>query len=155
MVVDDVHQRWQQEPQRDVILRVFEITPERMEEPERRVRGVIKTFLLPVGKHVWNQTVADVMREGAQDVSGFERAAGRECQSFEADHRVAPPISEPVVAGDDGANFVARRVRPRRFLETARRRDDILVARENQFRGDAFTRGRIRLHEQARAPFAL
>ena len=60
-----------------------------------------------------------------------------------------------MIPGDDGANFVARRVRARRFFETARRCDDILVARENQLRGDAFARGGIRLHEQARAPFAL
>ena len=133
----------------------FEIATERVEEPEGRVGGVIKPFLLAVGKHVRDQAVADVMRERAQDVARFEAAAGRERQAFETDHRVAAPIGEPMIAGDDGAHFIAGGVRARRFLGAAGGRDDKLVRRENQFRRDAFARLGSRLLEQTRAPFAL
>ena len=40
-------------------------------------------------------------------VSGLQMPAGRECQPLEADHRVAPPVGEPVVAGDDRPHLVA------------------------------------------------
>ena len=45
-----------------------------------------------------------------------------------------------MVARDDGANFIAGGVGARRFLGAARRRDDKLIARKNQFRGHAFAR---------------
>ena len=106
----------------------FEITAERVEKPERRVGRVIKPFLLAIGKHVRDQSVADVMREGAQDVSGLEPTAGHEREAFQTDHGVAAPIGEPMITGDDGADFVAGGVGARRFLESAGRRDDKLVA---------------------------
>ena len=121
-------------------LRFLQVTTERVEKPEGRVGGVIKPFLLAVGKHVRDQSVADVMRERAQDVAGLEAAAGRQRQAFETDHRVAAPIGEPMITGDDGAHFIAGGVGARRFLGAAGRRDDKLIARENQFGGDAFAR---------------
>ena len=78
-----------------------------MKKPERRIRGVINTFFLPLRKHVWDETIANVTGECAQDVTGFEPAAGAQSQSFETDHRVATPIGEPVVPRDDGADFIA------------------------------------------------
>ena len=68
-MLGDVDQDRQEEPQGDAVLRFLQVTPERVKEPERRVRRVIKPFLLAVGKHVRDQSVANVMRERAQDVA--------------------------------------------------------------------------------------
>ena len=71
-------------------------------------------------------------------------AARRERQALETDHRVAAPIGEPMIAGDDGADFIARGMRARRFLRAAGGRDDELVGREDQLRADALARFRNR-----------
>ena len=82
MVFGDVDQRRQQQFERGAIVRRFEITVERVKEPKRRVRGVIFPFGRFVREHVRNQTVADVMRERAQNVTGFEPAPGRQGSSL-------------------------------------------------------------------------
>ena len=53
-----------------------------------------------------DQPVADIIGESAQNVTSFEPTPGRQGQAFEADHRVAAPVGEPMVAGDDCAHFV-------------------------------------------------
>ena len=52
-----------------------------------------------------------------------------------------------MIAGDDGADFVAGRARPRRILDAAGGRDDELVGRQHQF-GRTILRERVRLNEQ-------
>ena len=42
-----------------------------VEEPQRRVGGVIQALARAVGEHVRDQAVADVVRERAQDVAGL------------------------------------------------------------------------------------
>ena len=75
VVLDDVDQNWEQKSKRNAIVCLFEIAIERVEEPERRVSGIISPFFLLIGKHVWNQTVPDVMRERPKDVTGFKAAS--------------------------------------------------------------------------------
>ena len=75
MVVDDVNQNWQQKFKRDAIVCLLEIAIERMEEPERRIGGIISPFFLLIRKHVWNQTVPDVMRERPKNVTSLKAAA--------------------------------------------------------------------------------
>ena len=84
-----------------------QITVNRVEEPERRVGGVIDALVFAVGEIVRDQAVADVLGEGAEDVARFVQPPGAYGQPFEADHRVAAPIREPMIAGDDGTDFVA------------------------------------------------
>ncbi len=85
----------------------LEVAIERVEEPERGVGGVVEAFVFAIGEEVGDQAVADVVGEGAQDPAGFVVAAGGEGEAFEADHGVAAPIGEPMVAGDDRAHFIA------------------------------------------------
>ena len=125
--------------------RLLQITAQGMEKPERRVRRVIKPFLLAIREHVRNQSVPDIIREGSQDISGLEGTAGDERKAFEADHGVASPIGEPMVSRDDGANFIAGRVGARRFFKSAARGDDKLVRRKNQFCRNAAARFRNRV----------
>src|SRR5438045_9550115 len=92
MMFDDVDQRRQKKLQWRAVGRSLEITIQRVEEPKRRVGGVIFAFLGPVGEHVWNQTVTDITREGAQDVAGLEQSSRDQGQAFQTDHRVPAPI---------------------------------------------------------------
>src|SRR5205823_1153261 len=95
-------------------------------------------------KHVWNQTVANVVRESAKDPAGFIVAAGGQGQTFQADHSVAAPISEPVVPCDDGAHLVAGRTRAGSIGDASGGSDDELVSGEHQFRCRTALRGWVR-----------
>src|SRR5215813_7275968 len=88
-----------------------------MEEPKSCVGSVIEPLTLSLGKHVRDEPVLQILREGSQDVAGFLGAARCKGQPLEADHRVASPIREPVIACDDGAFFVAVGVHQRGVLE--------------------------------------
>ena len=65
-----------------------------------------------VGEVVRQQTIGKVAGEGPQDRGGLLRSAGGERQARQADHRVAAPVVEPVVAGDDAAPVRVVRQRP-------------------------------------------
>ena len=99
----------------------LDVAVERVEEPERRVGGVVEPLVLALGEQVGDQAVADVVGEGAQDVAGLGVPAGGQRQALEADHRVAAPVGEPVVAGDHRAHLVAGGARAGRVLDAARR----------------------------------
>ena len=87
--------------------------------------------------------------------AGLAVAARHERQPLEADHRVAAPVGEPVIAGDDGADLLARRTRPRRFVGASGRRDDELVGRKHQLRGEAILVRRCGAIDQTAAPAGL
>ena len=109
--VDDLFKLRKQPLQRAVVTAHLNIALRRMEEPKSCVGGVIEPLTLSLGKHVRDESVLQILREGSQDVSGFLGAARCEGQPLEADHRVASPIREPMIARDDGALFVAGGVR--------------------------------------------
>ena len=73
------------------------------------------------------------MREGTQDVTRFDLAAGGERQSFQADHCVAAPVGEPVIAGDNAANFVSGGTRARRIFAASHWCEHELIGCPNQF----------------------
>src|SRR6266568_5662432 len=72
MMFGDVDQRGQKKFEGVEIFCAFKVTAERVKKPERRVGRVINAFARAIRKHVWNQTVANVISERAQDVTGFE-----------------------------------------------------------------------------------
>ncbi len=126
-----------------------------VKEPQRRIGRVIEPLVLPFGEHVGQQSVADVAGEGADQVARFGTAAGHEGQPFEADHRVAAPIGEPVVAGDHAADLVAGGMCLRGVGYAARRADQELIGRQHEFcrrPASCFGTGLV---QQARAPFGL
>ena len=63
--------------------------------------------------------------------------ASGERQPFQADHGVAAPIGEPVVAGDHGANLVTLGTGARRVRHAADRRDQELVRGQDHLRAKA------------------
>ena len=68
---DDVAQHRQQLAQRFVVAGREQVAIDRVEEPQRRVGGVIQPLALALGKHVRDEPVAHVVRERAQDVAGL------------------------------------------------------------------------------------
>ena len=155
--IDDALERRVQQRQRHPVVGQCEVPRHGVEEPERRVRRVIEAFLLPLGEHVRDQAVADVVRGRSQDVPSLDVAARRERQPFEADHRVAAPVGEPVVSGDDRAYFVSVRVGARGFIRASGRRDDELIGGEHELPANAFARVGRCLREQplTAAPFRV
>src|SRR6266446_10745032 len=107
-----------------------------MEEPECRVSGMIQALLSTLRKHVWQQTVADIASEGAQDPARLGVAPGDQGEPFEADHGIAAPIVKPVVASDDGAHLVASRVGSGRILAAPRGCDDALISSQDELGSD-------------------
>ena len=126
-----------------------------MEEPQRRIGGVIQAFAIAFRKHVRDQPVAHIMCESTQDPFTFRDAPGCEGQTFERDHRVAAPIGEPVIPGDDGAHLVTLGVRPDDIGDPADRRDDETVGGEDQLGREPLARGRGRHRDEAPPPLGL
>ncbi len=126
-----------------------------MEEPQRRVRRVIQPFLLAFREHVRDEPITNVVGEGTKDVPGFEMPAGGERQPLEADHRVAAPVGEPVIAGDDRPHLVAGGTGPCRFLEAPGGGDDELVGGEHEFRSGPASHGRICQGKQPSPPLTF
>ena len=89
----------------------------------------------PSGNMFGIKAVADVVRRtcaGCSPASAMRPVDER--QPFEADHRVAAPVGEPVIAGDHGAHLVAQRRGAGRVLDASGRRDEELIGREDELR---------------------
>src|SRR5215217_6648169 len=130
MMLDDVDQNGNQKFERRAIVTARNIARQRVKVPQRCVGSMVHAFLCALRKHVWNQTITDVMSECAQDVTRLNDPAGGQCKSLKTDHRVTSPVSEPVISGDYGANFIAGSMRARCFLKPAGGRDDKLIGCE-------------------------
>ena len=134
---------------------------EGVEEPQRRVRGVVEALRLPFREQVRDQAVADVPGEGVEDAARLGVTAGEQRQPLEADHRVAPPVGEPGIAGDDGAGLVALGGRADLVGGADARRDDELIGGQHQLAARARERGerglqrRPGLRDQALPPLVL
>src|ERR1043165_4664247 len=149
----DVVHLGEEDFERDAVVGRPKIAVERVEEPERRVGSVVEALVRAVGEHVGDEAVAYVLAEGSENPAGLAEAARGEGDTFQTYHRVAAPVCEPVVAGDDRAHFLAGGVRARGILLAARGRDDELIRREREFAADAFLRRRRGGGEQTRATF--
>ena len=140
MVLDDVDELGDQHLEGRGVSGHVHVAVDRVEEPEGGVGGVVEPLGPPVGEEVGDQAVADVVGEGAEDVAGLVVPPGRQGQPFEADHGVAAPVGEPVVAGDDGADLLARGMRPSRVHDAPDRGDQELVGRQDQLGGGGVSR---------------
>ena len=158
VMLDDRLQRRQRPNECATIVGHVDVAMQRVEEPERRIGRVIESLIAPVGEHVRDQAVANVMLERPEDESGLTMTARYERQPFEADHRVASPIGEPVIASDDRADLVAGRGGSRRIDDASRWCEDELIGREHELGGDFVRRlgmRRDRRVEQSTPPLLL
>ncbi len=130
----DVFEHRQQEAKRVLIAAEGEVPIDGVEEPEGGVGGVVEAEIVALREHVRNEPVMDIASERSKDKTGLREATGGQGQPFEADHRVAPPIGEPVIAGDDRPHLVAGGPGPGRVFDAARRLNDERVGREDAAR---------------------
>ena len=104
VVVKDRLQPGNQLPHQGVAAAGRPVLRQGLEEPEcgvhRVVRAPVQGSVGPVGEAVGDQPVAEACREGAQDPLGPAAAARRQGEAPKADHRVAAPVVEPGVTGD-------------------------------------------------------
>jgi hypothetical protein len=126
-----------------------------VEEPQRGIGGVVERLFVSFREQIRDQAVADVLRERAEQVARLEMSARREREPLEADHRVAPPVGEPVIAGDHAARLVAGGPGSRGVLDAADWCDDELVGGEHELCGRALARGGHRRGDQPPAPLVL
>src|SRR5205085_8979053 len=103
-------------------LGITQVTTKRVKKPQSRVGGMIKPFFFSIRKHVWDESIANVMREGAQNISSFQTAPGNEGETFQRNHGIASPIGEPMITGDHGSHIMAGGMRARGFSGETRRR---------------------------------
>jgi hypothetical protein len=90
------------------------ISADRLEVPDGRIHGVVLRRLAGVGKPVRQHAAVHEPGERRENPSGDVRATGRQRQSRQCDHRVASPVAEPVVAGNDGHTVRVRQGGPSR-----------------------------------------
>ena len=72
-----------------------------VDEPERGIEGVVFGLIAGVGPAVGHHALVDVLRVVEQDCLGDGGAAGFQAETGQRDERVAAPVAEPGVAGDD------------------------------------------------------
>src|SRR5262249_34211393 len=106
-----------------VFIGVFEQRLYRVEEPQGRIGRVVVSGLPLVGEAIGQHPLVDGAGEGEQDTFGDVYTPGDKRQTGERDHRVAAPIAEPWVSGDDGLQIASFNE------ELVRRGDQILNER--------------------------
>src|SRR5439155_18127215 len=131
VMIDNVGQLREDLRQSRAIAREFDVAVQSVKEPERCISSMIKPLIFSFGKHVWDESVAYVMSEGSENPARLGEAACRKSQPFEADHGIAPPICEPMVAGDDCAHFVPRGARAGGVSDAPGWSNDELIGGEN------------------------
>src|SRR5271157_3055587 len=93
---------------------------------------MVKAIGLAFGEQVGNEPVADVVGESAKNVPGLGGTAGGQGQALEADHGVAAPVGEPVIAGDHGADLLADGMRAGGILDSTRGNDQELIGGQDK-----------------------
>ena len=71
-----------------------------LEEPQRGVGGVVVRDLANTREHVGQHPLADKAGEGPQNSQRNVVPPGRQRQTGQTDHRVAPPVAEPGITGN-------------------------------------------------------
>ena len=72
------------------------------EIPERGIDRVVLRRIAGVGESIGQHPFADEAGKSAQNAGGGGVATRGERETGQRDHRVAPPVAEPGIAGDDG-----------------------------------------------------
>ena len=78
----------------------------------------------------------NVLPKTAKDKFRLAIAPSGKREALERDHRIAAPIGEPVVAGDDGANFLTDGLCANCICDATHRHYQELVCREDEFSGE-------------------
>ena len=103
MPVDDPFDRIQPVGDESPVCAGAEVRRQCLEEPEGRVHGAVLGRLAAVGEPIGNQALVEKCHISFEHTPGLPERAGPHRQAGEADHRVAAPVGEPLVAGDNGS----------------------------------------------------
>jgi hypothetical protein len=150
--LDDRQENRQEKFEQRAVPGISEVPIDRVKEPKRCVGGVVDPGVVALREHVRNETVLHIVRKGSEDVARLGIAAGDESQALEADHGVATPVGEPVVARNDRAKLVAVCVRTRCVGDSSCRVDDELIGGEDELTSKAFPDGATRGGDEPRPP---
>ena len=102
IATDDLLEGREDDGQRGVVLGCGVVGTDGLDVPERGVDSVVLGRLAAVGKPVRQHPAVHEPAERREDPARDLGASGRQRQAGQRDHRVAAPVAEPVVAGDDG-----------------------------------------------------
>ena len=75
---------------------------DRLKEPQGRIDRVVLGRVAGIGKSVGEHPPVAMLRKSAQDPLRFVKTPWNQRKSRESDHRVAAPVREPGITGDDG-----------------------------------------------------
>jgi hypothetical protein len=97
---DDLLQRRVELLKKPVVARGRVIRANRLEIPERCVDGVVLGRLTGPRESVRKHPAVDEASERLEDAARDLRTTGRQREARQRDHRVAPPVAEPVISRD-------------------------------------------------------
>ncbi len=110
--LDDLDEARVDLPAERVVARRLVVGADGLDEPEGAVDVVVLGLGPLVGEAVRDHAAVDVARERLEDRPGGVEPPGGEEETGERDHRVAPPVGEPRIAGDDRPPLAAPRDEP-------------------------------------------
>src|SRR5205823_8500412 len=112
-----VGERW-------VFLRREKIIIDRYDVPKRGIDRIEFRLFAGIGKAIRQHALRNSARPGEQNIARVFQMSGRDAEAANGDKRVAAPIAEPGVAGDEGFAFAAL--------------DEICVRRAFEWTGEIF-----------------
>ena len=99
---DDLSQNRVQLRHGFLVLGRFEVLPDGFEVPQGCINGVVFRLAATVREMVGQHSFVDVMGKRKKNFPGDFWTASGQSEARKRDHRVAPPIAEPVIAREDG-----------------------------------------------------
>ena len=99
---DDVLERRPQCGREIQVAARYEVFLHGIEQPQRRIDGVVFGRGAIIGKAIGQHALADMAGEGAQNARNHIEARSAMHESGQRDHGVAAPVGEPWITGDDG-----------------------------------------------------
>src|SRR5439155_6566704 len=93
--------------QRTLFLRCEKVIVDRNDVPERCIDRIEFGLLAGIGKAIRQHALRNNTRPGEQNIARVFKMPGRDAKAANRDKRVAAPIAEPGIAGDEGLSFAA------------------------------------------------
>src|SRR5262245_17899319 len=155
MVLDNVEQLGEYEPEHGLIPCYVEIAIQGMEEPQSGIGCMIQALLFPLREQVGNKTITHIVRERAENITGLVVASRGEGKALQADHGIAAPIGEPVVPSNHCTYLVTGGMRPHGVSEATSRSNHELVCGQEQFCSKASARFGMDRIQQPLAPLVF
>src|SRR5438093_13223212 len=93
--------------QRTLFLRSEKIIVDRNDVPKRCIDRIEFGLLAGIGEAIRQHALGNNTGPGEQNIACIFQMAGRDAEAANRDKRVAAPIAEPWVTGDEGLSLAA------------------------------------------------